>query len=167
MADLPPGSCAGERYFLVTMSTKAKSHVPEGLPACVPQLIVKDARAMADFAKKAFGAELGHFMPGPDGKGVMHGMMNINGAPIFISDVTTFAQQTSANLFVYVPDVDASVARAVESGAKVIAPVSDMFWGDRWGMISDPWGTVWQVATHKEKLEPDEMMQRMAASQQK
>lgn len=141
---------------------KAKSHVPEGLPALIPQLVVADAHALVDFATKAFGAELGHFMPGPDGKGVMHGMFTVGGAPVFVSDIPGFATPTQTNLFVYVPDVDASVARAVEAGAKVLAPVTDMFWGDRWGMISDPSGTVWQVATHKERLEPEEMMRRMA-----
>lgn len=142
----------------------AKSHVPEGLPPVIPQLVVKDARALVDFATKAFGAEPGHFMPGPEGKGVMHGMFRIGGAAIFVSDLPGFAQPTSANLMVYVPDVDASIANAVAAGAKVLAPVADMFWGDRWGMIADPSGTVWQVATHKEQVPPDEMMKRMAAN---
>ena len=145
--------------------TKAKSHVPEGLPAVIPQLVVKDARAVVDFAVIAFGAELGHFMPGPDGKGVMHGMFRIGGAVVFISDIPGFAQPTSANLMVYVPDVDASVAKAEAAGAKILAPPSDMFWGDRWAMVSDPSGTIWQVATHVERVAPDEMMKRMAASQ--
>ena len=143
---------------------KATSHVPEGLQPVVPQLVVKDGRALADFAAKAFDATLEHFMPGPDGKGIMHGMFRIGGAPVFVSDAQGFAQPTSANLFVYVPDVDRCVARAVEAGAKVLAPVADMFWGDRWGMISDPWGNVWQVATHKEQVDPDEMKRRMAAN---
>lgn len=141
---------------------KAKSHIPEGLPSVIPQLVVKDAHALVDFATKAFDAERGHFMPGPEGKGVMHGMFRIGGAAIFVSDIPGFAQPTSTNLMVYVPDVDASVAKAVLAGAKVLAPVSDMFWGDRWAMIADPSGTVWQVATHKEQVAPDEMMKRMA-----
>lgn len=143
---------------------KAKSHVPEGLPTVIPQLVVKDARALVEFATRAFGAELGHFMPGPDGKGVMHGMFRIGGAVVFVSDQPGFAQPTSANLFVYVPDVDASVAKAQAAGAKVLAPPADMFWGDRWAMISDPSGTVWQVATHLEQVEPEEMMRRMASA---
>jgi PhnB protein len=143
---------------------RAKSHIPEGLPALIPQLVVKDALALVDLAKKSFGAELGHYMPGPEGKGVMHGMFSIGGAPVFVSDIPGFAQPTSANLFVYVPDVDASVAQAVAAGGKVLAPVADMFWGDRWGMVLDPWGNVWQVATHKERPEPEEMMKRMAAN---
>jgi uncharacterized glyoxalase superfamily protein PhnB len=61
-----------------------------------------------------------------------------------------------------VPDVDAAVGRAVEAGGKVLAPVADMFWGDRWGMVADPSGNVWQVATHTENVTPDEMQARMA-----
>lgn len=143
---------------------KAKNHIPEGLPAVVPQLVVKDAQAVIDFAVKAFGAVPDHAMPGPDGKGILHGMFRIGGAAIFISDVFGMAQPTTANLFVYVPDVDASVAAAAAAGAKVVAPVADMFWGDRWGMIVDPWGTTWQVATHKQVYTPEEMMKLMAAS---
>jgi uncharacterized glyoxalase superfamily protein PhnB len=142
---------------------KAKSHVPEGMPAVIPQLVVKDARALVDFAVKAFGAQPGHMMPGPDGKSVMHGMFHIGGVPLFVSDFGP-SQPTSANLVVYVPDVDAAVASAIKAGAKVLTPVADMFWGDRWGMIADAWGNVWQVATHKEALTPDEMQQRMQAS---
>lgn len=143
---------------------KAKSHVPEGLSAVIPQLVTKDARALAAFAEKAFGAKLEHAMPGPDGKGVMHGMIRIGGAAIFVSDVVGFAQPTQANLFVYVPDVDASFASALAAGAKALQPVTDMFWGDRWGMLVDQWGTIWQIATHKETLSPEEMQTRMQAA---
>jgi PhnB protein len=141
----------------------AASHVPQGLPSVVPQLVVADGRALVDFATRAFGAQLAHAMPGPDGKGIMHGMMSIGGAPVFVSDAGGFAKPTSANLFVYVPDVDAAFARAVELGATALAPVADMFWGDRWGMVVDRWGNVWQIATHKELVSPEEMQKRMAA----
>ena len=146
---------------------KAKTHIPEGLTAVTPQLVVKDAHALVEFAKKAFGAELQHAAPGPDGKGIMHGFMRIGGSAIFISDTAGFAQPTQANLFVYVPDVDAAFAKAVAAGAKALAPVADMFWGDRWGMLADPWGNVWQVATHKETYTPEEMMKLMQANAKK
>jgi PhnB protein len=81
-----------------------------------------------------------------------------------VSDVPGFAQTTQANLFVYVPDVDASFASAVAAGAKAIQPVTDMFWVDRWGMVADPCGTVWQIATHKETISTEEMMARMQAA---
>lgn len=142
----------------------ATHHIPQGLPAAIPQLVVKDGHALIDFAKRAFGAEKMHTMPGPDGKGIMHGMFTIGGAPIFVSDAGGFAQPTSANLFVYVPDVDAAYQRALDAGAKSLAPVSDMFWGDRWGMVADPFGNVWQIATHTEDVPPEEMMKRAAAA---
>jgi uncharacterized glyoxalase superfamily protein PhnB len=145
---------------------KAKSHIPEGLAAVIPQLVVKDARALVDFASKAFGAELQHAMPGPDGKGIMHGFFRIGGVAVFVSDAA-FAQPTQSNLFVYVPDVDATFAKALAAGAKSLSPVTDMFWGDRWGMIADPWGNVWQIATHKETITPEEMKQRMEANAKK
>lgn len=143
---------------------KAKHHVPDGLSSVIPQLVVKDARAVIEFARKAFGAEVGQVMPGPDGKGVMHGFFRIGGSSIFISDVQGFAEPTKSNLMLYVPDVDATAKQAVAAGAKVVQPVQDMFWGDRWCMISDPWGNAWQVATHKESLEPAELMRRMESA---
>jgi uncharacterized glyoxalase superfamily protein PhnB len=146
--------------------TKAKSHIPEGLPAVIPQLVVPDARALVDFATKSFGAELQHAAPGPDGKGIMHGFMRIGGAAVFLSDAA-FAKPTQANLFVYVPDVDAAFSRAVAGGATQLAPVADMFWGDRWGMVADPWGNVWQIATHKEVVSPEQMRERMQAAARK
>lgn len=138
-------------------------HVPTGLPAVIPQLVVQDAHALIAFATRAFGAQLAHTMPGPDGKGVMHGMFTIGGAPIFLSDAGGFAQPTAANLMIYLPDVDAAFQRAVEAGGKPLSPPADMFWGDRWSMLSDPFGNVWQVATHKEDVSPEEMQRRMAA----
>ena len=138
-------------------------HIPTGLPAVISQLVVQDGRALLDFATRAFGAQVAHTMPGPDGKGIMHGMFTIGGVPIFISDAGGFAAPTSANLFVYVPDVDAAFQRAVEAGGKALAPPADMFWGDRWGMVSDPFGNVWQIATHKEDVSAEEMQRRAAA----
>lgn len=142
------------------MSTQPH-HVPQGLPPVIPQLVVKDAHAVIEFATQVFDAKLAHTMPGPDGKGVMHGMFQIGGVPIFVSDAGGFASPTQANLFVYVPDVDATVAKASARGGKVLAPVMDMFWGDRWAMVSDPFGNVWQIATHKEDVAPAEMQARM------
>ena len=141
--------------------TKALHHVPEGLTAVIPQFVVSDARAFVEFATRAFDAEGAELMPGPDGKGVMHGFFRIGGAALFVSDMPGFAEPTKSNVFVYVPDVDDCFSRAVAAGAKVRAPVADMFWGDRWGMLVDPWGNVWQVATRKENVDPKEMQRRM------
>jgi uncharacterized glyoxalase superfamily protein PhnB len=146
---------------------KAKSHIPEGLGAVIPQLVVKDGRALVEFASKAFGAELAHAMPGPDGKGIMHGLMHLGGSAIFVSDAAGFAQPTQANIFVYVPDVDTAFKNALAAGARQLAPVADMFWGDRWGMLADPWGNVWQVATHQETHTPEEMMKLVQGNAKK
>ncbi|MEZ4297123.1 MAG: VOC family protein [Polyangiaceae bacterium] len=143
--------------------TDKPGYTPPNMPAVIGQLVVKDAQALVDFAVKSFGAQVFHLMPGPDGKGIMHGMIQIGGAPLFVADAGGFAQPTQACTFVYVPDVDAAFARAVESGAKPLAPVADMFWGDRWGMLSDPWGNIWQVATFKEHVSPEEMQRRLKA----
>ena len=145
---------------------KAKSHIPEGLRAVIPQLVVADGRKLLAFCEAAFGASVGDMVPGPDGKGVLHGFMRIHGEAVFFSDAAGFAKPTTANFFLYVPDVDATVAAAVAAGAKISAPVADMFWGDRWGMIEDPFGNAWQIATHIEDIDPEEMKRRMAASAQ-
>lgn len=142
------------------------NHVPQGLPAVIPQLVVPDGKALIDFAVRAFDAHLMHTMPNADGKGILHGMFTVGGVPIFVSDAQGFAQPTAANLFVYVPDVDATFARAVEAGAQTVAPVMDMFWGDRWGMVRDPFGNTWQIATHVEDVAPEEMQARAQRAQQ-
>jgi uncharacterized glyoxalase superfamily protein PhnB len=143
--------------------TTSRKHIPEGLHAVTPQLVVSNARALHAFCEAAFGAQLGGVMPGPEGKGVMHSFMRIGDSAIFASDAG-FAKPTSANVFLYVEDADAAVARATAAGAKVTAPVKTMFWGDRWGMIEDPFGNVWQVATHVEDVSPEEMMRRAKAA---
>lgn len=140
----------------------ATSHVPTGLPAVIPQLVVKDARKLLGFLEAAFGAQVRDTMPSPDGHGIMHGHLTIEGVVLFVADPFGPAPATTANTFVYVRDVDATVQRAVQAGATIVAPVADMPWGDRWGMVQDPFGNTWQIATHVEDVPPDEMKRRMA-----
>jgi uncharacterized glyoxalase superfamily protein PhnB len=141
---------------------KSKHPIPPGLHAVTPQLVIKGAQKAIDFYKSAFGAEIVQSMPGPDG-GVMHANLKIGDAAVFVSD-PGFSKATTANLFLYVPDVDAAFDRATKAGAKVAAPLTDMFWGDRWGMVEDPFGNAWQLATHVEDLSPEEMGKRMQAA---
>ena len=137
--------------------------IPEGLRTLTPQLVVEDAAALLAFVKDAFGAELPHPpMLGPDRKSIMHAHVRIGDSVLFVSSAGGFAKPTTSNLFVYVADVDAAALRATAAGAKVVAPVANMFWGDRWGMVEDRFGNVWQVATHVEDVSPDEMKRRMA-----
>jgi uncharacterized glyoxalase superfamily protein PhnB len=143
------------------MATKAKHYIPDGLGPIVPQLVIKGAQKAIDFYREALGAELLHSMPGPGGS-IMHAALRIGEGTLFISDASEFAKPTSANLYLYVKDVDALFDRAVKHGATVAAPLANMFWGDRWGMVADPFGNLWQLGTHTEEVTPDEMQQRMA-----
>jgi uncharacterized glyoxalase superfamily protein PhnB len=140
-----------------------KRHIPDGLRTVTPQLVVADARALHTFCEAAFGASVGGVMPGPGGKGVMHSFLRVGDSVLFASDAS-FAKPTASNVFLYVEDADATVAAAAAAGAKVLAPPKDMFWGDRWGVIEDPFGNVWQVATHLEDVSPEEMTRRARAA---
>lgn len=142
---------------------KSTKPIPEGMRTLTTQIVAKDVQNAIDFVKKAFGAEQ-PFPPmkGPDGK-IMHGHLRVGDSVLMFSE-PGFSKPTSTNVFVYVPDVDATYAKAISAGGKALAPVADMFWGDRWGMIEDPFGNVWQIATHVEDVPPDEMMKRMPKS---
>jgi PhnB protein len=146
---------------------KVKQAIPDGLRAVTPQLVTRDATKLVEFCAQAFGAQLVHAMPGPDGKGIMHGFLRLGDCAVFVCDANEMMKATTANLMLYVPDVDATFARATAAGATPAAPVMDMFWGDRWGMVVDPFGNSWQIATHVEDLAPDEIMRRMAQAAKK
>ena len=106
-------------------------------------------------------------MDGPGGT-IAHAELEIGGSVLMLAD--PFPQSTrkspkelggaSAGIFMYVEDVDAVVERAVEAGATITMPVDDMFWGDRYGKVTDPFGHEWEIATHKEDLTPEEMQRR-------
>lgn len=145
-------------------TAKSAHPIPQGLQAITSQLVVKDAPSLLEFMKSAFGASGEQLMKGPDGKSVLHGMARIGDSVVFFCDAPGFAKPTVANLFLYVVDVDATYKRATAAGAKTVVPVSDMFWGDRWGMVEDPFGNYWQIATHVEDVAPDEMMRRAKAA---
>lgn len=151
---------------------KAVKPVPEGYHTVTPYLVVKDAKRALEYYRKAFGAETKMSMPSPDGR-VMHAEMRIGDSMVFVSDeFPDMAPQIRApestggmvtgSIFLYVPDVDAVVKRAVGAGARVTMPVADMFWGDRFGKVADPFGHHWGIATHKEDVTPQEMEKRSA-----
>lgn len=135
---------------------------PPTTPAIIPQLVLANGNEGLAFYQRALGAEVLHAMPGPNG-GLMHAAMKIGQGTVFVSDANEFSKPTQANTFTYVDDVDAAFGRATEAGATVLAPVADMFWGDRWCMLADPYGNVWQLATHVEDVSPEEMQKRLAA----
>jgi uncharacterized glyoxalase superfamily protein PhnB len=137
-------------------------YLPPGLSPVVPQLVIAGAAKAHEFFAKAFGAEILHAMPGPKGS-IMHSAVKIGEGTFFVSDATEFAKPTTSNTYIYVKDVDAVFERAVKAGATVLAPLSNMFWGDRWGMVADPFGNQWQLGCHVEDVTPEEMGRRMAA----
>jgi uncharacterized glyoxalase superfamily protein PhnB len=141
---------------------------PNGWTGTVsPYLIVKDANKAIEFYKKAFGAEEKDRMSGPDGK-VMHAELRIGETVLMLAD--EFPEQqcyspahfkgTPVMLFMYVPDVDKAFEKATTAGATVQMPVTDMFWGDRYGQVVDPFGHKWSLATHKEDLTDEEVRKR-------
>lgn len=142
--------------------------IPEHFHTITPSVVVKGAAQAIEFYKKALGAQELMRMPNPDGK-IMHAELKIGDSVIFVSDEIpnmglTKSPQTlggcTGALHLYVDDVDASFQRAVDAGAKSAMPVADMFWGDRYGTITDPFGHVWGLATHKEDVSPAEMEER-------
>jgi PhnB protein len=146
---------------------KVKS-IPEGMHSVTPHLVCAGAADAIDFYKKAFGATEVARVAGPDGK-LVHGAVRIEGSVVMLVDENPqwgalgprTLKGSPVTIHVYVPDVDAFVARAVKAGAKVTMPVDDMFWGDRYGIIEDPFGHHWSVATHLRDVKPEDLPEAM------
>ena len=142
--------------------------VPQGYHTVTPYLTVRNAAAAIDFYRRAFRAEELMRMPGPGGHGIMHAEIKIGDSVIFLSDESPAAGSRSpesvgaatGSLHVYVESVDAAFKRAVDAGARVRMPVADMFWGDRYGKLVDPFGHELGLATHREDLTPAEIGKR-------
>lgn len=142
--------------------------IPEGFHTIQPALVVRNALQAIEFYKKALGAQEISRMPGPDGK-IMHAELKIGDSVFFLSEENPnmgFVKSpqslggSTVSLNVYVTDVDKAFNQAISSGAKETMPVADQFWGDRYGTLTDPFGYVWGIATHKENLTPDEVQKR-------
>jgi PhnB protein len=146
------------------MATKP---IPEGYNTLTPYLAVDDAVQAMEYYKKAFGAKERMRMPAPDGK-IAHAELEIGDSLVMLSDPFPQASTrppkelggTSASVFMYVEDVDATVKQAVDAGATVTMEVADQFWGDRFGSIQDPFGHSWSIATHVEDVPPEQMAER-------
>ena len=138
--------------------------IPDGYHTLTPYMTVRDAARAIEFYKQAFGAKERGVMNGPDGK-IMHAELVIGDSIFMLAD--EFPQFGSMSplstggsgmgLHIYVEEVDAAFDRAVKAGATVEMPVSDMFWGDRYGKLADPFGHKWSIATHKADLSAEEM----------
>ena len=145
--------------------------IPDGYHTATPCLIIRGAAAAIEFYQQAFGAtELFRF-PSPDGK-IGHAEIKIGDSPIMLADeypdMGYKGPQTlggsPVSIMIYVEDVDTVFARAVAAGASVKEALQDKFYGDRMGTLTDPFGHVWHVSTHKEDLSVEEMERRAQAA---
>ncbi len=149
--------------------------IPSRYRRVTPALVVNGAATALDFYAQVFGASERTRIPGPDGS-IVHAEIEIGDSVLIVEDASPYMgtqAPTSEGLpgspvfmFIYVQDVDATVARAVELGATHKRPAQDQFYGDRDAFLIDPFGHSWTVASHAEDVAPDEMMRRMAAWQQ-
>jgi PhnB protein len=145
--------------------------IPEGYHSLTPYLAVEDAARAIDFYKEAFGAEETIRMPGPDGK-IAHAELQLGDSKLMLSDPFPHSDVQppssrggpTASVFMYVEDVNATFEQAQRAGAKVVTELEDMFWGDRFGTLSDPFGHIWSVAQHTEDLTDEEMAERSKAA---
>lgn len=143
------------------MAKKTKP-IPKGYHSVTATLNQDNAARTIEFCKKAFGAKVLMTISGPGGR-IMHAEIQIGDSRIMLNDAMQEPAQP-AGLFLYVPDVDKTFAKAVKAGATVLMPVADMFWGDRFGRVMDPSGNRWGIATHREDVTPKEMKKRAAAA---
>jgi PhnB protein len=172
----PPKRTATRTTSKTAASGPARGNTPKPIPAgfhsVTPYLNVQGAANAIGFYARAFGATELMRMPGPGGK-LMHAEIKVGDSVVMLSD--EFIEMgggrspqslggTTGYLFVYVPDVDAVFRRAVDAGARVEMPLTNMFWGDRFGKVVDPFGHVWALATHQEDVPPAEIGKRAQAA---
>jgi PhnB protein len=147
--------------------------IPDGMHSVTPHLTCAGAADAIEFYKKAFGAVELSRLPGPQGK-LMHAMIRIGDSAVMLVDESPECGMLSpkslkgsaVTIHLYVENADATVESAVNAGAKITMPVQDMFWGDRYGALEDPFGHRWSVGTHIRDVSMEDMqkaMQKMAA----
>ena len=138
--------------------------IPDGFHTLTPHIIVQDAAKAIEFYKKAFGAQEITRHMAPDGKTVMHAQLKIGNSMLMLA--SEFPPSclspksrggTSVTLSLYVENADAAFDRAVKAGCAVKMPITDQFWGDRYGVTEDPFGHQWSIATHKQDLSQDQI----------
>lgn len=149
-----------------------QQRIPEGYHTVTPHLVVENAAEAIEFYKRAFGAQELCRMPAPDGKRLFHAELQIGDSRLMLCDA--FPEYGSPGpkalggspitLHLYVDNVDVAFDRALQAGATVAMPLEDMFWGDRYGKLVDPYGHHWSLATHVRDVSPEEMKQAAEAA---
>ena len=148
------------------MSSSTVKPIPEGMHSLTPHLVCAGAAQAIDFYTQAFGAVEQSRLPGPEGK-LMHASLKIGDSTLMLVDEMAGCAMlgprtlkgSPVTLHLYVPNVDATVEQAVAAGARVTMPATDMFWGDRFAQLEDPFGHKWSVATHQRDVTQEEMEQ--------
>ena len=138
--------------------------IPDGFSSVTPHLVIKYCEKAIDFYKKALGAREIYRSLMPDGR-IMHAMIQIGNSFVMMADefpdmgaVSPLTLGgTPMSLHIYTDDADKLFNQAIKAGATQIMPINDMFWGDRYGQIKDPFGHSWAIATHKKDVSPEEM----------
>jgi len=153
-----------------TMAAPVKP-IPEGLHTITPHLTVRDGAKLIEFYKRAFGAKEIRRSVTPDGKSLLHAELQIGDSRLFLND--EFPEMGACSplgtngkpvqIHLYVEDVDSLYQRAVSAGARVVMPLADQFWGDRYGVVEDPSGHRWALASHVRDMTPEQMKQAAAA----
>ena len=154
------------------MSAPAVKPIPEGMHSLTPHLICAGAADAIKFYTEAFGAVEQFRLPGPEGK-LMHACVKIGDSMLMLVDEMAGCSMLGPRslkgspvaIHLYVPNVDAVVAQAEAAGARVTMPAADMFWGDRFAQLEDPFGHRWSVATHQRDVPMEEMQQAVRAMQ--
>ena len=148
--------------------TETVNPIPHGMHTITPHLVCKDAAAAIEFYKEAFGATEVDRLAGPDGK-LMHAMLRIGDSALMLVDEfpemralgPTSLGGSPVTIHLSVLDADASFKRATAAGATPRMPVSEMFWGARYGMVQDPFGHLWSMATQVRDLTPEQIFEGM------
>ena len=144
--------------------------IPEGMHSLTPHLVCRGAAAAIEFYGRAFGAIELFRLPGPDGR-LIHACVRIGDSQLFLVDEMPehgalgpqALKGSPVTIHLQVQDADAVFARAVQAGATVGMPLADMFWGDRYGRVTDPFGHSWSIATHVRDVSSDDMVAAMKA----
>jgi PhnB protein len=152
----------------IIMSTPSAKPIPEGMHSLTPHLVCANAAEAIAFYKKAFGATELFRMPGREGK-IGHAQIKIGDSVVMLTDEAPqqgmlgpkALKGTPLSLYLYVEKADKAFEQAVAAGATVLMPLADMFWGDRWGLVEDPFGHHWHIASHTRDVSEEEMKRAM------
>ena len=139
------------------------SHIPEGYHSITPYVLTRGADALIGFLARVFDATEKSRLVGAKGE-IKNAEIRIGDSMIYLADAPDPSRAMPASLYLYVKDVDATYARALEAGAKTIFPPSDRYYGDRLCGVQDPFGNTWWIATHVEDLSAEEIQRRADAA---